>query len=532
MAYDIELMSIGEDIYPLLQRSAAAMNGVQGEFRFRLTAESQRHAGLSFARSSFETSDIWNFLRDQKNKSGGNRPFLIAFVTKPLRSAELSNLFGSHEADEGLAVVTTFGTGQYVKEESRYCCYYLTRYSLSFVNPLIKAHDDPVRKSCYFHKKIHKRDIRDSMDTGQICDQCLKELDNPPVGSGAHRLSDEERQALVTMRKFVSGDLPQAIVMKGGGVKGLAFAGALLELEKYFWFDRHVGTSAGSIAAVLLAAGYTPAELKKLLEEKNFRDFLDSRIWNLPWNLIFKQGLYPGESVRVWLAELLHKKISQVSEIPMSKLNGALVYSSRRGAGTLIFDSHGERKDTPAAFAVRCSMSIPLFFFPMQVDGRDAFDGGLRNNFPLQRFLADHPGPNFIALYLGKPDNRSRRFIGSELLDIVLEGEERNTVDEHIRDVVVIDTTPIGVVDFRLTSTEKEFLLRVGKAAALKFLLNRNLDDGPSPQDVEKARTEAEESRTKVLKRRIWRRRRRILYFVALALIALAAHLIWKWWIA
>ena len=290
MGYDIELMSIGEDIYPLLQRSAAGLNGVQGEFRFHLTSPPQRQAGISFQRSSYLTADIWSFLRDQKTKFGGNRPYIIAFVTKPLQSAELANIFGSHEAKEGLAVVTTFGAGQYVKEESRYCSYYLTRYSLSFVNPSIKAHDDDDRKNCYFHRKIYKPEIRASMDTGNICDQCLARLDDPPTEDGAHRLSDEERQALRTMRQFVSGDLPFAIVMKGGGVKGLAFAGALLELEKHFWFDRHVGTSAGAIAAVLLAAAYTPAELRELLLQKNFRDFMDAPSWQVPVNLAFRRG--------------------------------------------------------------------------------------------------------------------------------------------------------------------------------------------------------------------------------------------------
>jgi predicted acylesterase/phospholipase RssA len=40
-------------------------------------------------------------------------------------------------------------------------------------------------------------------------------------------------------------------------VKGLAYVGAIKELEKYYKFDRFIGTSAGAIAAVLLGAGYT-----------------------------------------------------------------------------------------------------------------------------------------------------------------------------------------------------------------------------------------------------------------------------------
>src|ERR1700733_7928679 len=285
MPYNIELMSIGEDTYSLLERSAAVLNGVQNEFMFHLTSASRRQSGVAFQRSQYTTSEIWTFLRDHRQKFGGNRPYIIAFVTRPLKSSRLQNIFASHEGAEGLAVVTTFGAGQYVKEEARYCCYYMTRYSLSFVNPLIKAHDDVHRKNCYFNRKLFKPEIRASMDTGHICDQCMDQLDNPVVAEGANRLSDDERDALIKMRQFVSGDLPYAIVMKGGGVKGLAFAGALLELEKYFWFDRHVGTSAGAIAAVLLAATYAPSELRDLLLQKDFRDFMDAPFWKVPINL-------------------------------------------------------------------------------------------------------------------------------------------------------------------------------------------------------------------------------------------------------
>lgn len=68
-----------------------------------------------------------------------------------------------------------------------------------------------------------------------------------------------------------------ALVMKGGGVKGLAFAGAVRELQAYFQFEAFVGTSAGAIAAALFAAGATGAMLEETLRRKRFRDFLDGR---------------------------------------------------------------------------------------------------------------------------------------------------------------------------------------------------------------------------------------------------------------
>lgn len=508
MPYHIEVMSLGEDIYPVLDRAAKGLNGIQDQFSFEVTHPDLRAPGLAFQRDEYLSTDIWQFLKEQRAE-GAPRPFIIAFVTRDLRSPQYRNLFGSHCGEDGIAVVTTSSATQYVKEAERYCRYYLVRYALSFVNWLIKAHEDEARKDCYFHFKRDKRDILLSIDSGKICDECMARLDKPPVDSKVHRLTPSERKALAKMRQYVSGDHPYSIVMKGGGIKGLALAGALLELEKYFWFDRHVGTSAGAIAAALLAGNFTPTELRDLFLKKNFADFLDAPIWKVPLNLIVRQGLYPGEAFRLWIADLLTKKLGRVAEVCMQDLDRAVIYAARAGQGTLVFDSRGPRRETVASFAVRCSMSIPIFFMPTSIDGRRVFDGGLRNNFPLKRFLDTFPNAPFIALYLGKPNNQNNRLFSADLLDIVIDGEERELIDRHSKDVVVIDTSPISTFDFRLTAEEKDFLLKAGKAAALELLHRRQIDHGPTLEEVQRACEDAELMRAAVIIKRKARRVRR-----------------------
>ena len=110
---------------------------------------------------------------------------------------------------------------------------------------------------------------------------------------------------------------------------------------------------------------------------------------------------------------------------------------------------------------------------------------------------------------MGAKDGQSRKWIGSEVLDIWIDGEERQVVDGNADSVVVIDTSPIGTVDFGLEPLEKEFLLKIGRAAALRCLLRLKLDDGPDEATVDAAEGEAEAYRTAVLalrKRRRWRR--------------------------
>ncbi len=54
------------------------------------------------------------------------------------------------------------------------------------------------------------------------------------------------------------------LVFEGGGVKGIAYVGALEVLEKegiLGSIERVAGTSAGAMVAVLVALGYTATEL-------------------------------------------------------------------------------------------------------------------------------------------------------------------------------------------------------------------------------------------------------------------------------
>jgi predicted acylesterase/phospholipase RssA len=164
-------------------------------------------------------------------------------------------------------------------------------------------------------------------------------------------------------------------------------------------------------------------------------------------------------------------------------------------------------------------MSIPFLFQPQIVGGRRVVDGGIINNFPLALFLQDHGDKHFIEIYLGKPDNRARSWFLSELLDMVLEGEEREAIDAKRDSIVVIDTSPIGTVDFSMNEAEKQFLLKVGRAAALRFLYDRKLDDGPNAEKVEEAERDAEASRNLIVRIRRRKQARR----APIALLVLVA---------
>src|SRR5438128_1861212 len=70
------------------------------------------------------------------------------------------------------------------------------------------------------------------------------------------------------------------VALEGGGIRGIAYAGAIEELEKRGILDsiRNIsGTSVGAMAGCLLSVGYDAAAMKELLFSLRVQSFNDGR---------------------------------------------------------------------------------------------------------------------------------------------------------------------------------------------------------------------------------------------------------------
>ena len=216
-------------------------------------------------------------------------------------------------------------------------------------------------------------------------------------------------------------------VFRGGGVKGLGLAGALLGFAEHQekpvkrWVNV-AGASAGAIIASYLAAGHDADDIASLMTRTKFGDFQD-----FPWpgkvigggrNLIRRRGLARGEAFRRWFSKELEGKTfasvktedgrrSRLKLIAVDTTNRALLVLPddlkryRRPGETEAIDSD----QFEIADAARMSMSIPYFFEPvtlirdrvMVVDAGET--DGLLANQPADRIeveqqneVADHFG--------------------------------------------------------------------------------------------------------------------------------------------
>ncbi len=190
-------------------------------------------------------------------------------------------------------------------------------------------------------------------------------------------------------------------IFSGGGMKGIALAGAYQVLEeKGYRFKRVAGTSAGAIVACFIAAGYTAKEMKELLCEQDFQQLLDPRPTVLPFpfmkwlNLYWGMGLYQGRAMENWfLDKLARKGVYTFADIPEGSLK--LVASDLTNGKMMVLPDdlkyYGWKPENfMVSRALRMSCNIPFFFEPVKMKaptGDTIFvDGGVLSNFPMWIF--------------------------------------------------------------------------------------------------------------------------------------------------
>jgi len=155
------------------------------------------------------------------------------------------------------------------------------------------------------------------------------------------------------------------LALSGGGAKGFAHLGVFKLLEECgIKPDIISGTSAGALAGVLYADGYTSDEIIEIFQGREFSEF--GKI-QMP-----KAGLFDMCRMKSFLNTHLRAKHIEDLEIPM------VIIATDLDHGI----SH-EFRSGPIQEAVIASCCVPIIFSPIEIDGIHYVDGGLFRNFPV-----------------------------------------------------------------------------------------------------------------------------------------------------
>ncbi len=233
-----------------------------------------------------------------------------------------------------------------------------------------------------------------------------------------------------------------SLVFEGGGVKGIAYAGAykvLKEqaglLDKLHWV---AGSSAGAMTALLVALNFTSDEIDFELSLVNFSEFAQPPPYGklAAINFIFKNinkisrnlnhGINDGKKLYCWVQNIVEKKLGNKvatfldlkkkhdSQLPESSESLSEEFSEYKNLLVIVTNAFKNKTEifswetTPhlqIADAVLASMSIPGFFYVRYIDSEKQkidwnptrekidshkiipyVDGGVLNNYPINIF--------------------------------------------------------------------------------------------------------------------------------------------------
>jgi NTE family protein len=306
------------------------------------------------------------------------------------------------------------------------------------------------------------------------------------------------------------------LVLEGGGVKGIALAGAISVLvERGCTFHKVAGTSAGSIVGALVAAGTRADQLHVIMREVEYQRFQDppllGRLGTLgkAAQVLLRRGWCRGDYLYSWLSErLAENNVRTFADLRLKDrgTDQALLETPGRNYRFVAMASdisHGrlvrlpwdyERRfhvdpdETPVADAVRASMSIPYFYVPARlpdhIDGGTTWmvDGGMLSNFPVDVFDrtdgAEPRWPTFGIKLSGRPrDNRLNDVRGivtlsKAMLTTMTGFYDRMHIDEAdvVARTIFVDTFGVKATDFDLSPGTAEKLYEQGRRAATTFL--------------------------------------------------------------
>lgn len=321
------------------------------------------------------------------------------------------------------------------------------------------------------------------------------------------------------------------LVLEGGGVKGIAFVGAIKELaEKNQLNDLKAvaGSSAGGITAAMLAIGMDVAKIESTLKATNFSTFLHKS--DKPWydprkypevatqleSLLVdnKHGFSDGTTFLTWFEDLLTAQIGdkditfkQLHERQQDnpllkdlKLTGTNITSCE----AQIFD-HIQTPNMRVADAVRITMSFPGAFaaYEVEIGGKPQLfiDGGVACNFPMHVFDStdylptgvtfDENGQNPATVGIlvdskeemekilwGKKQNKQKKLGLFSFFSKIISGLQADGINTKPgQRIIQIYDEEVGTLDFNLSEKNQNKLVASGQNAAATWVENYRGDN-------------------------------------------------------
>jgi NTE family protein len=205
------------------------------------------------------------------------------------------------------------------------------------------------------------------------------------------------------------------LVLSGGGAKGLAHIGVIKALEEHgIPIDYIGGTSMGAIIGGCYAMGLSTDEMIEIISSDEFTYWMSGKLEE-EYKYYFKAEEPEPDifNVGIDLKDTVPRTRIPLSVIPNHLMDFAFmeIFSRASAAAGYDFDSlfvpflcnavdisNNKEivfREGDLSQAVRASMTVPLYFRPIVMEGNILYDGGIYNNFPVQHVI-EHFNPDVV----------------------------------------------------------------------------------------------------------------------------------------
>lgn len=245
---------------------------------------------------------------------------------------------------------------------------------------------------------------------------------------------------------------PQSVglVLSGGGAKGIAHIGLLQALEDAnIPIDYITGTSMGAIVGGLYAAGYTPAEMMKVILSKDFSYWSTGKIDPaLSYNFI-KPDPSPalgGIDFGARDSSATSVPASIISPLPMNfafmQMFSAYTAQCKGNFDKLMVPFRCIASDVRRHHkvvlksgnlgdAIRASMSFPLVFQATQIDTMLLYDGGIYDNFPVDVMRETYAPDIMIGVDVAQSDKGPQTSLLDQISNLVIQNHDYSMPKEE-----------------------------------------------------------------------------------------------------
>ena len=275
-----------------------------------------------------------------------------------------------------------------------------------------------------------------------------------------------------------------AVVLSGGGAKGMAHIGVLKVLEKAgIPIDIITGTSMGSIIGGLYSIGYNANALDSMVRVQDWAyvisDREDLRSQSLDdrkkqYTYAYSTGLTIGQHDNNAGGFIKGKNLAELFQQLCTGYNDSLDFTTGLRipfacvATNIVDNSEVDFYSGRLPQAMRASMAIPVAFSPVRIGDMVLVDGGLKNNYPAD--LARQLGADIIIGVTVQGAPKVAEDIGGtmSILSQIIDVNCKNKLDENLRltDLhLQVDTKGYGSASFSQAAIDT--LIRRGEELAM-----------------------------------------------------------------